>query len=890
MKKLLLFTLLLLSISSYSQCWKEISAGYQHTLAIKQDGTLWAWGKNTNSQLGDGTTVNKSIPTQIGTDNNWVSVSGSWTHSVGIKADGTLWGWGFSNFATTGAPGLVTLSTPTQLGTDSNWSSVYTSSGSTFAIKTNGTLWSWGNDNFGKLGKGPSGNPNVISQVGTATWISISGGDNHTVGVQTNGTLWVWGSGADGKLGLSSFTNYSVPTQVGSETNWSKVSAGTDHTVAIKTNGTLWAWGKNDVGQLGSGSLASPIIFPIQIGAETTWSIIESGDYHNLAIKTNGTLWAWGNNFGGQLGNGNTTLSASPIQVGTLVNWSKISAGYEHSLGFKSDNSLNAWGYNIDGRLGDGTTTNRLTPTVVNGLGVTPTFAAVSPICSGATLAALPTTSTNGITGTWSPALNNTVTTIYTFTPSAGQCATTGTMTVVVNTVATPTGLSTQSFTSGATVANLVVNPSVVSWYPTFNDAVVDQTILPLSTPLVNGATYYAVNSFNFCRSAPFAVTVIVTGSSVTAPTISSISTIPNTNAASVTFSVNANNGTTNSLVRYGTSATNLSNQVIGFTTSGNTTIPGTVGIVGLQPNTQYFYLVEATNSAGTIQSAVLNFTTLSTQPVINPIAEYNFNSTLDNINGNTPFSAFGLINYVADRNGNANSALSMENVSRSASISNLPVGNSARTVSIWIRPTTITTGFDYQVFRYGNLTTNNTYGFSYTSSAINNFGWANDLIGNFVLQANAWQHIVCTYNAGQATVYVNGIVALTGSKPTWNTILSDFTLRIFAGHVDDLKIYDFALDQSQILQLYNTNTVLSSQNFNQNNLEVTLYPNPVHDILNIETALEVKSIEIYNIQGQKVLSSNQKQINVSDLAAGMYMVRIQDVDNNIATKKIVIK
>ena len=463
-------------------------------------------------------------------------------------------------------------------------------------------------------------------------------------------------------------------------------------------------------------------------------------------------------------------------------------------------------------------------------------------------------------------------------------------MTVVVNTVATPTGLSTQSFTSGATVANLVVNPSVVSWYPTFNDAVVDQTILPLSTPLVNGATYYAVNSFNFCRSAPFAVTVIVTGSSVTAPTISSISTIPNTNAASVTFSVNANNGTTNSLVRYGTSATNLSNQVIGFTTSGNTTIPGTVGIVGLQPNTQYFYLVEATNSAGTIQSAVLNFTTLSTQPVINPIAEYNFNSTLDNINGNTPFSAFGLINYVADRNGNANSALSMENVSRSASISNLPVGNSARTVSIWIRPTTITTGFDYQVFRYGNLTTNNTYGFSYTSSAINNFGWANDLIGNFVLQANAWQHIVCTYNAGQATVYVNGIVALTGSKPTWNTILSDFTLRIFAGHVDDLKIYDFALDQSQILQLYNTNTVLSSQNFNQNNLEVTLYPNPVHDILNIETALEVKSIEIYNIQGQKVLSSNQKQINVSDLAAGMYMVRIQDVDNNIATKKIVIK
>ena len=409
-----------------------------------------------------------------------------------------------------------------------------------------------------------------------------------------------------------------------------------------------------------------------------------------------------------------------------------------------------------------------------------------------------------------------------------------------------------------------------------------------------NGSTSLGLDDlkiYNYAVSQT-EVTNLFNNNSLTNPlSVSNInSTSVTTNSASIFYTLNTNNFSATSNVKYGLTSGDLTSSVTGFNASANTTTPGTVDIVGLQPNIQYFYLVEATNSAGTTQSPVLNFTTLSTQPVINPIAEYNFNSTLDNINGNTPFSAFGLINYVADRNGNANSALSMENVSRSASISNLPVGNSARTVSIWIRPTTITTGFDYQVFRYGNLTTNNTYGFSYTSSAINNFGWANDLIGNFVLQANAWQHIVCTYNAGQATVYVNGIVALTGSKPTWNTILSDFTLRIFAGHVDDLKIYDFALDQSQILQLYNTNTVLSSQNFNQNNLEVTLYPNPVHDILNIETALEVKSIEIYNIQGQKVLSSNQKQINVSDLAAGMYMVRIQDAENNIATKKIVIK
>ncbi|MQP23481.1 T9SS type A sorting domain-containing protein, partial [Flavobacterium sp. LMO8] len=110
-----------------------------------------------------------------------------------------------------------------------------------------------------------------------------------------------------------------------------------------------------------------------------------------------------------------------------------------------------------------------------------------------------------------------------------------------------------------------------------------------------------------------------------------------------------------------------------------------------------------------------------------------------------------------------------------------------------------------------------------------------------------------------------------------------------FNGAIDDLKIYNYALNATEISSLY-TNNTLSTSDFSQNNLEVALYPNPVNDILNIETALELQSVEIYNIQGQKVLSSNQKQINVSDLAAGMYMVRIQDIDNNIATKKIVIK
>jgi hypothetical protein len=146
--------------------------------------------------------------------------------------------------------------------------------------------------------------------------------------------------------------------------------------------------------------------------------------------------------------------------------------------------------------------------TIVVNPNVTPTFTQVAAICVGATINPLPTTSVNGITGTWLPVLNNTATTTYTFTPTAGQCATTATMTIVVNSVATPTGMSTQSFVQGATIANLDVNPSNVIWFSTNANALANSNPLPSNTLLVNATTYYAVSESGSCRSTPFAVTV----------------------------------------------------------------------------------------------------------------------------------------------------------------------------------------------------------------------------------------------------------------------------------------------------------------------------------------------------------------------------------------------
>ena len=147
---------------------------------------------------------------------------------------------------------------------------------------------------------------------------------------------------------------------------------------------------------------------------------------------------------------------------------------------------------------------------VVNSQLATPAFTQVAQICAGATLAALPTTSSNGISGVWSPAINNTATTTYTFTPAAGQCSSAATMTVTVNTIATPTGLTSQTIVSGATIASLAVSPANVVWYPTSAAAVAGTNALLPSTLLVSGSTYYAVTVSGTCRSNPLAVTVSV--------------------------------------------------------------------------------------------------------------------------------------------------------------------------------------------------------------------------------------------------------------------------------------------------------------------------------------------------------------------------------------------
>jgi alpha-tubulin suppressor-like RCC1 family protein len=351
--------------------WSKVDAGKLHTIAIKTDGTLWAWGSNKYGQLGDGTNTDRFTPTQIGTDKNWAVVSaGNYNTTMAIKTDGTLWAWGSNYGGRLGDGTEVDKNVPTQIGTDKDWAVVSAGDYHTVALKTNGSLWAWGLNYYGQLGDGTSEQKTVPTWVdwGCFDWRIISAGMNFTLAIKADGSLWCWGDNYYGQLGDgSNGTNaakYSL-TQIGIDKDWASVSAGGAHSVAIKTNGSLWAWGDNNMGQIGDGTSANKNI-PNQIGVDKDWAVVSAGTVHTMAIKTNGTIWAWGSNGSGQLGDGTNSDKHVPTQFGDGNVWAGVSAGLNHTLAIKIDGTLWGWGLNSNGQIGYGTSTSmRIIPTQI---------------------------------------------------------------------------------------------------------------------------------------------------------------------------------------------------------------------------------------------------------------------------------------------------------------------------------------------------------------------------------------------------------------------------------------------------------------------------------------------------------------------------------------------
>jgi len=315
--------------------WSYVSAGTSHTMAINTDGSLWGWGVNSAGQLGIDEPIIVDVLTQISTDNDWRVVSAGNEHTVAIKTDGSLWAWG-CNFDGELGDGthVVKRVLPTRIGTDTDWSIAEAGVCYTAAIKTDGSLWAWG------LGASVAFNDIefydiiVPTRVGSDTdWATVSTGFLEAVAIKTDGSLW----------GVTH--DWSGLTQIGGDTDWETVSARmSTHAVAIKNDGSLWAWGSNNTfGMLGDGTTVGKDI-PTRIGADSDWQAASAGMIHSVAIKTDGSLWAWGSNTFGMLGDGTEENKLVPTRIGTAADWDMVSAG-SYTLAIKTDGSMWAWGY-----------------------------------------------------------------------------------------------------------------------------------------------------------------------------------------------------------------------------------------------------------------------------------------------------------------------------------------------------------------------------------------------------------------------------------------------------------------------------------------------------------------------------------------------------------------
>jgi alpha-tubulin suppressor-like RCC1 family protein len=298
---------------------------------------------------GEGTTAQQ--PVTVG--------AGEWDSQV-IGSDGSLWTWGVDRYGKPSSSDPAGHERPVRVGDDTGWTAVAAGGQHVLALKKDGSLWAWGSGEHGQLGDGANTDRGSPVRVGSDTdWVAIAAGDQHSLALKADGSLWAWGKLRNGnQVGSDSIGDVPSPSRVGSDSDWVAIAAGGDSSLALKADGSLWAWGWNVGDQWGDRSVYHSM--PSRVGPDTDWIAIATGGSHSLALKVDGSLWQWGR-ITGRPSEGVTTYY-SPSRVGSDTDWMAVSAGNSHSLALKADGSLWAWGDNEFGAVGDGTSDDRALP------------------------------------------------------------------------------------------------------------------------------------------------------------------------------------------------------------------------------------------------------------------------------------------------------------------------------------------------------------------------------------------------------------------------------------------------------------------------------------------------------------------------------------------------
>ena len=375
---------------------KYVALGGSHSAAITKDGSLYMWGKNDCGQLGDGTTdnkTNKTRPHRVAS--NVQSVELGDVHTTVISKDGGLYTWGYNYYGQLGNGTTTKSSNPIKIMND-----VVSCAGGyyhTIALKKDGTVYTWGRNNCGQLGNGTTtdrtspvaiqiyDHTNVLTSDGVKYGIipdngnysfesagevaQVAAGGSHTAAVTKDGDLYMWGYNNYGQLGVYTNIDKNAPILVNNSTtalpakSVKYVALGGSHSAAITKDGSLYMWGKNDCGQLGDGTTDNKTNKTRPHRVASNVQSVELGDVHTTVISKDGGLYTWGYNYYGQLGNGTTTKSSNPIKIMNDV--VSCAGGYNHTVALKKDGTVYTWGRNNCGQLGDGTTTDRTSPVAI---------------------------------------------------------------------------------------------------------------------------------------------------------------------------------------------------------------------------------------------------------------------------------------------------------------------------------------------------------------------------------------------------------------------------------------------------------------------------------------------------------------------------------------------